>query len=115
MSLDGDASRFVLENEWHRTGSGTPQGTRDPAAYLSVPAAIQFQAEHDWPRVRAECHELLREARRRIEGLTGLPPICPDSPEWYAQMAAFPLPACDAAVFQRRLYDENRVEVPILE
>ena len=96
-----------LEQEW--------QGTRDPAAYLSVPAAIQFQAEHDWPRVRAECHELLREARRRIEELTGLPPICPDSPEWYAQMAAFPLPACDAATLQRRLYDEYRVEVPIIE
>ena len=70
LSLDGSASRFVLENEW--------QGTRDPAAYLSVPAAIQFQAEHDWPRVRQECHELLREARRRIEELTGLPGICPD-------------------------------------
>jgi hypothetical protein len=109
LNLDGGASRFVLENEW--------QGTRDPAGYLSVPAAIQFQAEHNWPRVRAECHELLREARRRIEELTGMPPICPDSPpsssgrsltepgsvarseaghseyEWYAQMEAFPLPA----------------------
>ena len=82
LNLDGTASRFVLENEW--------QGTRDPAAYLSVPEAIQFQAEHDWPRVRAECHELLREARRRIEALTDLPPICPDSPEWFAQMAASP-------------------------
>jgi len=50
--------------------------------------------------------ELLREARRRIEELTGLPPICPDSPEWYAQMAAFPLPACDGAALLRRLYDE---------
>ncbi len=107
LSLDGAESRFVLENEW--------QGTRDPAAYLSVPAAIQFQAEHDWPRVRAECHELLREARRRIEELTGLPPICPDSPDWYAQMAAFPLPLCDGAALQRRLYDEYRVEVPIIE
>ena len=56
------------------------QGTRDPAAHLSVPAAIRFQAEHDWPRVRAECHELLREARRRIEELTGLPGICPEVP-----------------------------------
>jgi len=107
LNLDGDASRFVLENEW--------QGTRNPAAYLSVPAAIQFQAEHDWARVRAECHELLRETRRRMEALTGLPPICPDSPEWYAQMAAFPLPACDGAALQRRLYDEYRVEVPIIE
>ena len=107
LNLDGAASRFVLENEW--------QGTRDPAAYLSVPAAIRFQAEHDWPRVRQECHELLREARRRIEELTGLPPICPDSPEWYWQMAAFLLPACEGAALQRRLYDEYRVEVPIIE
>lgn len=107
LSLDGDTSRFVLENEW--------QGTRESAAYLSVPAAIEFQADHDWPRVRAECHELLREARRRIEELTGLPGICPDSQEWYAQMAAFPLPACDGAALQRRLYDEYRVEVPIIE
>jgi isopenicillin-N epimerase len=118
LNLDGAASRFVLENEW--------QGTRDPAAYLSVPAAIQLQAEHDWPRVREECHELLREARRRIEELTGLPGICPDTDltgfenlsglhAWFAQMAAFPLPACDAAALQRRLCEEYRVEVPIIE
>jgi isopenicillin-N epimerase len=103
----GAGSRFIAEQEW--------QGTRDPAAYLAVPAAIHFQADHDWPRVRMECHELLREARRRIEDLTGLPPICPDSPEWYAQMAAFPLPACDAAALQRRLWEEYRIEVPIIE
>ena len=30
-------------------------------------------------------------------------------------MAAFPLPACDAAMLQRRLYDEYRVEVPVIE
>ena len=70
LNLDGAASRFVLENEW--------QGTRGPAAYLSVTAAIQCQAEHDWRRVRAECHELLREARRRIEEVSSLPPPCPN-------------------------------------
>jgi isopenicillin-N epimerase len=107
LSLDSGAPRFVLEQEW--------QGTRDPAAYLAAEAAIRFQAEYDWPQVRQECHELLREARQRIEELTGLPPICPDSPEWYVQMAAFPLPACDGAALQRRLYDEYGVEVPVIE
>jgi isopenicillin-N epimerase len=108
---------FVGEQEW--------QGTRDIAAYLSVPAAVQFQAEHDWPRVRAQCHELLREARRQVEALREsrnpasgrnlVSMACPDSPEWYAQMASFPLSPCDAAALQRRLYDEYRVEVPIIE
>jgi isopenicillin-N epimerase len=105
-----EVSRFVDEQEW--------QGTRDVAAFLAVPAAIEFQSEHDWPHVRAECHVLLREARRRIEesvqGASHLQPLCPDSAEWYAQMAALPLPPCDAEELQRRLYGEYRIEVPVL-
>ncbi len=110
LSLDGTdrpPSPFILQQEW--------QGTRDVAAYLSVPAAIQFQAQHNWPRVREQCHELLRYARQTIGDLTGLEQICPDSPEWYSQMATIPLPACDADGLKRRLYDEYRVEVPIIE
>jgi isopenicillin-N epimerase len=99
-------SRFVDEQEW--------QGTRDIAAYLAVPAAIAFMEEHEWPRVREECHALLRQAREEVAALTGLPPICPDSPEWTAQMAALPLPDCDAAGLQRRLYEEFTIEVPII-
>jgi isopenicillin-N epimerase len=98
-------SRFLDEHEW--------QGTRDIAAYLSVPAAIQFMQAHDWPAVREVCHELVRDARQEVSALTGLEPISPDSPAWYAQMAAFPLPACDGELLQRRLYAEFRVEVPI--
>ncbi len=100
-------SRFVDEQEW--------QGTRDPSAYLTVPAAIRFQAEHEWTRVRAACHELLRDTRQAMAELTGLEPLCADSSEWYGQMAAFPLPPCDAGELKRRLYDEYRVEVPIIE
>jgi len=100
-------SRFIDEQEW--------QGTRDIAAYLSVPAAIQFMAEHDWPRVQQECHELVRYARERARKLTGLPPITPDSPEWFAQMAALPIPPCDLEALKRRLYDEFATEVPIVE
>lgn len=99
-------SRFIDEQEW--------QGTRDIAACLSVPAAIRFMEEHDWPHIQQQCRQLLRDARQRISALTGLPPATPDSPEWFMQMASFPLPSCDAEQLKRRLYDEFAVEVPIV-
>jgi isopenicillin-N epimerase len=49
-----------------------------------------------------------------ITDMTGLEPICPDSPEWYAQMATIPLPSYDAEELKRQLYDKYRVEVPII-
>jgi len=98
-------SRFVDEQQ--------NQGTRDMAAFLAVPAAIQFMREHDWPSVRRSCHESVRYVRRELCELTGLAPLTPDSPMWFAQMASFSLPPCDGAVLRCRLYDEFKVEVPI--
>ena len=91
------------------------QGTGDPAAYLSVPAAIDFQREHGWDEVRDRCHELVREARRAITGWTGLEPPAPDSRDWFVQMASLPLPPCDAEEVQRRLREEHRIEIPVFE
>jgi isopenicillin-N epimerase len=106
QARDPGPSRFVDEQE--------RQGTRDLAAYLSVPAAIEFQAEHDWPRVRRECHELARWVRSAVADLTDLPQLVPDSPSWYTQMAAMPLPPCDHVELKRRLYDEFGVEIPVM-
>jgi isopenicillin-N epimerase len=99
-------SRFVDYFGW--------TGTFDPAAYLSVPAAIRFQAEHRWPQVRAACHQLLGQARTRVAALSGQAQICPDSPLWWSQLAVAPLPECDAVELKRRLWDDWQVEVPII-
>jgi isopenicillin-N epimerase len=100
-------SPFVDWHEW--------QGTRDLAAYLSVPAAIDFQREHDWDSVRLHSHRLAVEASARINALTGLPPICPDGDEaWFAQLFAARLPTCDLEALKARLYDEHRVETPLI-
>jgi isopenicillin-N epimerase len=98
---------WVRRSQW--------QGTLDFAAYLSVPAAIRFQAEHRWDAVRARCHALAGEARRRISDLTGLAPIAPERTEapWFGQMAAAPLPPVDVVALKTRLYDEDQVEVPL--
>jgi isopenicillin-N epimerase len=87
-------------------------GTDDPSAFLSVPAAIAFQREHNWPRVRAACHALLSETRNRVAALTGLPPVAPDSTEWWSQMAILPLPTTDTGVLKNRLWEEYGVEIP---
>lgn len=100
-------SQFVDHHEW--------QGTRDVAAFLATPAAIQFQAEHDWGAVRAECHGLASETRRRIDDLTGLAPICPDSRDWFSQMAAIRLPPVDVSSLKERLYNDYRVEAPLFK
>ena len=93
-------------------------GTADPAAYLSVPAAIAFQAQHNWLQVRAACHRLASQARERVAALTGLDHICPDAPEWWMQMCSIPLPVTERAVadaLKQKLWEDYQVEVPIVE
>jgi isopenicillin-N epimerase len=98
---------FISHHEW--------QGTRDLAAFLATPAAIRFQAEHDWPAVRRACRLLAAETRQRIDALTGLEPVCPDSPEWFTQLVAARLPAAlDTDRVKARLWEEFRVEVPLM-
>jgi isopenicillin-N epimerase len=91
-------------------------GTKDPAAALSVPAAIQFMKEHDWEQVQQACQEHLRPTLERICELTEMEPLYPLDSELYRQMAIAPLPPdIDTGALKSRLYSEYRVEVPIIE
>jgi len=99
-------SRFVDEQQ--------NQGTRDMAAFLAVPTAIQFMQQYDWAAVRDRCHGLIRYARDAVSEITGLLPLVPDAPTWFSQMASLPLPACDADELKRRLYEEYRIEIPVV-
>ena len=97
-------SRFVDDLEF--------TGTRDVAAWLAVPAAIDFQAHYGWPAVRARCHALVQQARRTLVERYGMAAVHPDDPDWYAQMEAVTLPACDPLALHAALTERHRVEVP---
>jgi len=82
-------------------------GTRDPAAYLAVPKAIEVHATFDLARMLALADEAERRlAELGLERVAGVPAPF---------MRAVELPAGDAAELWRRLYEEFRVEVPVFE
>lgn len=99
-------SRFIDYHEW--------QGTRDLAAFLSVPAAIEFQRNHNWSLLRQHCHELASAARSRINTLTNCPPLSPDSDFWFSQMVSMFLPKPAKPEFlQSILHDQYNIEIPL--
>ncbi|HJR80512.1 MAG TPA: aminotransferase class V-fold PLP-dependent enzyme [Anaerolineales bacterium] len=100
-------SRFIDILQW--------TGTKDPTAALAVPTAIQFMQDHDWEEIRLQSHLLLRRAIERICGLTDLPPLYPLDSDFYSQMGIAPLPLSDLAVLKSRLYDEYKIEVPLIQ
>jgi isopenicillin-N epimerase len=100
---DPGLSILVDYHEW--------QGTRDPAAFLAVPTAIEFLKENDWNNVRVRCHELAASFQEQVNSLTDFDPLT--SPSFFEQMAAARLPDVNPEDFQKRLYDQFKIEIPV--
>jgi isopenicillin-N epimerase len=99
-------SQFIDHHEW--------QGTRDLAAFLSVPDAIHFQDKNHWDEVRLRCHQLAVTAHREISKLTKMEPVSPNGSEWFGQMVALRLPdPTEPEDLHSRLYKEYQIEVPV--
>lgn len=90
------------------------QGTRDPAPWLTVPAALDYRRDNDWASVQAHCHALALDTARRLGERTGLAPL--SAPEFSApQMIAMPIPECDVDQLKLDLYDKYRIEIPVFK
>ncbi|MBP6502639.1 MAG: aminotransferase class V-fold PLP-dependent enzyme [Rhodoferax sp.] len=89
------------------------QGSRDLTGFLSVPAAIDFLAAHDWVARCADCHTGAMALMHRVSARTGIAPIADDA--FFVQMAPLPVPHQDAAALRKRLFDTFRIEVPVTQ
>jgi len=89
-------------------------GTRDPSAWLSVPAAIDFMESIGLEAFRRRTHELARGVREAVCRMTGLEPLVPDDPAWYGSMIALPLPGNDAKGLQNALWERYHIEVLVV-
>ena len=107
-----DRSRYHLGFDW--------TGTGDPTPYLAMPAAIRFVGglhEDGWSGLMAANAALARTGRDRLCEALGVAAPAPDT--MLGSMAAVPLPdlaptAASAQHLQAALFDEDRIEVPVL-
>lgn len=111
-AVRSDRPRYRLAFDW--------TGTFDPSAVLALSAAIRYVGgldEEGWPGLMAANASLARDARDLLCDALEVAPPAPDV--MLGSMAALPLPGLtpSAAAAQRlqvALFDEHRIEVPIL-
>jgi len=90
-------------------------GTRDVAAFLAVSAAIDYMAAHDWAQVRANAHAMALDAKRTIERMFEMTPICPETPEWWSQMVSIRLPDnTDMDKLSKIMHESYHIEMPLI-
>ena len=114
-SLGGRSERWQDHLNW--------LGTRDPAPFLAVPAAIEFLEQTGLEEFRQWTHQLAQSARQKLEQFFGQTAWVPDSLDWYGSMIAVPLPISDYKKpkpnsmhpVQRELRERYRIEIPIIE
>jgi isopenicillin-N epimerase len=112
-----DKSRFQLEFGW--------QGTGDPSAILSLPAAINFMSSllpGGWPEIMARNRTLALAGRKILCEALGIAAPCPE--EFIGSLAAIPLPDAPPEAGPRLPFNEyplqdalrikHRIEVPII-
>jgi isopenicillin-N epimerase len=91
-------------------------GTKDPAAYFSVPAAIRFQEQNNWQEVRLQCRNLLADFLAEIEGITGLASIYGENADLFVQVGAAMLAGdSNPEKLQTWLYEKYLIEIPVIQ
>ena len=90
-------------------------GTRDLAAFLAIPAAIDYMAAHDWPQVRAHCHAMALDTKRTIERMFHTESICPEEFAWFSQLCPIRLPDnTDMGKLGQLLREHYQIEMPMI-
>jgi isopenicillin-N epimerase len=64
---------------------------------------------------RQRTHHLAKYIRERLADFSDDKPITPDDAQWYTTMAHAPLPPGEAKPLQRALWQQHRIEVPIID
>ncbi len=90
-------------------------GTRDISGFLTIPAAIDYMAQHDWPAVRARTHALALNVKRDLEDHFDTESLCPEHFDWFSQLCPVRLPDnTDMPKLGGILREQYQIEMPMI-
>jgi len=88
-------------------------GTRDFSAMLTIPKAIEFMQEHNWPEIARQCRNMVQDNALRFCTLLKTNPLCPIHDDFIGQLYSTRIQLTAPEQFQRMLFEKYHIEVPI--
>jgi isopenicillin-N epimerase len=89
-------------------------GTRDYSAFLTIPAAIEFMKEHNWPQVAAGCRKLVQQNAPAFCELLGANPVAPINDDFIQQLYSAEIKTTEPEKLYRHFYDNYKIEIPVM-
>ncbi|MCO6462069.1 MAG: aminotransferase class V-fold PLP-dependent enzyme [Saprospiraceae bacterium] len=90
------------------------QGTRDLSAFCTIPAAIRFMEELNWPAVAAKCRAMVQNNAEALNEVTGYPAIAPINDDFIAQMYSSRINTDNPMELHDKLYRDFKIQIPVM-
>jgi len=100
-------SKFLEENEM--------QGTRDVAAFLTVPVIMQFFKENNMQEKQLACRQMILQQYPLFCELLKTKPLCKVSDEFLGQMCSIPITTKEPLQLKETLYNKYKIEIPVMQ
>ena len=89
-------------------------GTRDYAAFLTIPAAIEFMEQHNWWQVAADCRKMLYDNAPVLCDLLHTAPLAPLQEAFILQLFSAPIKTREPEKLHDLFRDKYRIQVPVM-
>ena len=89
-------------------------GTRDYSAFLTIPAAIQFMTDYNWPQVAADCRRLVQQNALAFCELLDSAPLAPVNDDFILQLFSAEIKTTNSEKLHQHFFDEYKIEIPVM-
>lgn len=91
------------------------QGTRDYAAFLTIPKAIEYMESNNWWDVSKRCKQMILDNYKDLCDIAGTKPITGVNADFLGQICSVPVPISDPNELKSHLYNDYKIEIPVFK